>query len=410
MNSYNTIFQLLSEAKIFKDFRTQKRRYYVAPVRYDAWIPGRAKDSIKASEQGLVAFMDAPASSKDHYELSRKFDKEFPTTYYEPESPGKNKPWENYRLEQSLGMIVDHNLGTVNVDLEEFQKYHHRRPAPGNNRYSYTIPGPNSNFSNSPKVKKILALVVQQDHEVLKFKLAGTDTFKDMTVEQFLRVPDQAQQVIQKTSGTLTMYHGTSMARAREILKRGLRPGNSQGHSDLVSGYSEFNIYLSPNKETARNYASRAATVDRSSGVVLQVIVRDFTKIIPDEDTMNWIRNSRAGKYYDKVAKDIPDLHNKDSGEPYADTHFRHWNWKEVSPAMTKLLRLWMADPNAYRGSVAYRGSIPPRDIKIVQTYKITKMPRDPDDAEFDSAMKATHATLKDYDQDNPFHPAKQTK
>lgn len=266
MRASDIILRLLTEARLLKDYRTQKVRYYAAPVDY--------------SDQGYVVFADAPSDDVSHLNIIRQFNKDYP----------ENNIW------RSQGMIVDHASKTVNVDLEEFQQYRHRRPSPTNSRDSYTIAAPQSAFPESPlRMKKLLTLVVQQDPAVSEFKIVGSDTY-NMTVGEFLRVPDQAQTVVQKTSGEITVYHGTSMIRARQILAKGLRPGNSKGVSDLVPGYSDHNIYLTPNRETARNYASRAAQVDHSPAVVLQVKVRDFTKIVPDEDMMHWLRLSKLGK------------------------------------------------------------------------------------------------------------------
>lgn len=404
MRAQQIIFQVLTEARVFKDLRTQKGQteYMVAPAVY-------SDPETVSRDQGYIVLIDAPTNDDNYSKLRRQFDDNHRSVDKNRkfDSYGSQKEWwSNWSMQSWKGLIVSHSAKTVNVDLEHLLQHRHRRPDPKSDKHSWTIPLPGgsdgSPLSNLYTIK-MLKLVVQLDPAVANFKVVGSPTFSG-TVAELINTPDRAQTILQKTSGELTFYHGTSLARYQVIRRDGLRPGNTNGGSDVVPGYSDNNIYLAPDVETARNYATRAAVYDKGTAVVLKVTVRDFTKFVPDEDALHWIRNSKFGrKYYDQMAKGIPDLHNDKTGEPYSDTHFRHWNWTKASPELKKLLQLWQADGSTYRGSIAYRGSIRPSDIKVVETYKPQKMRRDPSDEEFKQSMDATRSTLKTYDDQNPF-------
>lgn len=397
MGAKAIIEQLLTEAKVMADYRTQKDHYIVIPVYLSSSGPNKI--------EGNYVFVDGDQTETSWSNLDSKWDDGPGKVWYDPikthTSFRGDKPepvWYRHVLNRGGAIDVNHATKMVNVNMERLNQHKHRRPDHKSMRtHSYTIAGPNGDFNaNSLILRKMLKLIVQQDPAVATFTFEGTDTLKG-TVQDALGRPDQAQTVLQKTSGELILYHGTSVVRAKAILKNGLTFGKNNGlPSDLARGYSERNIYLTPNKEEARNYASRAAIHDRSAGAVLQVIVRDFTKIVPDEDTMNWMKYAKARKHYDQVAKNVPELQLK-SGGVADDTHFRHWDWSKASPELKRLLVLWSMDAKSYRGAIAYRGSIPAKDIKLIQTYKPVKMARDPDEDEYDAAMAKTQATLKNY-------------
>ena len=126
-------------------------------------------------------------------------------------------------------------------------------------------------------------------------------------------------------------YHGTSKKRWEEaISKKGLRPGlnGNDAYVDLIPGYSEHNVYLASNAKTAEFYGKRQAEKDEDSQyVVLQVQVPASAKLRPDD-------------------------------------HFaKTFKGTDTSHAATKrgLREL---------GSIAYKGVILPKFIKVLSTKK----------------------------------------
>jgi len=77
----------------------------------------------------------------------------------------------------------------------------------------------------------------------LDFIVKGAGKQLPKTVEEVLKLKDPTDQILNQKS--IIMYHGTSSRRWQIIKKQGLRPGKTDDtYVDLVSGYSEFNVYL----------------------------------------------------------------------------------------------------------------------------------------------------------------------
>lgn len=162
------------------------------------------------------------------------------------------------------------------------------------------------------------------------FKLKGVSSpYNGMKIGEFMQEHDAVEQ-LDKREGAV-FYHGTSKKRWEEaISKKGLRPGlnGNDAYVDLIPGYSEHNVYLASNAKTAEFYGKRQAEKDEDSQyVVLQVQVLDSAKLRPDD-------------------------------------HFaKTFKGTDTSHAATKrgLREL---------GSIAYKGVILPKFIKVLSTKK----------------------------------------
>lgn len=110
------------------------------------------------------------------------------------------------------------------------------------------------------------------------------------TVGEVLEMRDPTDAMFAKEQ--LGMFHGTSMARWREIEAsgRGLMPGQTRDeYVDLIDGYSEHNVYLATNPKGAEFYGKRQAKKEGDDAyVVLRVSVPDAAKIVSDDQ---WARH-----------------------------------------------------------------------------------------------------------------------
>lgn len=147
---------------------------------------------------------------------------------------------------------------------------------------------------------------------------------------------------------------------------------------DLIKGYSEFNVYLTTNVHEAENYATRAAVDDRSKAVVLKVIVRDPTRFVLDEDTVNWMT-----------------VINPDGEKE--NIHFRNNNWRKWSNSanIAQQFQSKITKEINKEQTVAYKGNILPKDISVYEEYKPVAMSSDPGQEEYDQAMEKTLAGIK---------------
>jgi len=364
--------EILNEAIIYADKRTDKKLYQVTCL-YDR---GKLSKYIYLADQGKV-----PGIGAYKYELK-------------DDSLTK----ENLYPLSNTTLTVDHNNKIINLNVDFFQQ-RSRRPAKNNDHKSYTIPGADIGFRNNPLLlKKVLIDIMKFDPDVKNFIISSPSDFDGVSVERFINMQSPSENISSKTTGIIKLYHGTSMKRYDEIKIKGLRPNMTpEIYGDLVTGYSEYNIYLSVSIAEARNYASRAAVDDESLAVVLEVEINDFTKFVPDEDTLHWIEyaighNVKLKNYFI----------SKYGENKFNNTHFKHWKWtdSEMTPFKMDLLKLYLTTIHkgiTNTGTIAYKGSVKPSKIKMIESYKPTSMKRDPSEDEFQSATEKTLATFKKY-------------
>lgn len=295
----------------------------------------------------------------------------------------KDKPKDEPHYYAQLGhsLVVNHEDETINLDVSKATKRFSRRQSRSGNAKAYTIPHADTSFDNVHELQKIISSLRKIDPQISdSYKIVGSPDYESETVGSVFQRKRPGDQIVKGGDvKPLTLYHGTSSSRYSDIKTKGLVPGNApEVYADLVKGYSEHNIYLASTITEAENYATRAAVSDRSKAVVLNVTIKDFTKLVMDEDNASWMK-----------------VINPDGKE--TEVHFQHNEWKSW-PNADRIMQQFMskiASSLNKRGTVAYKGRIPASDITVHSTYKPAVMKRDPSEDEYFSAREKTLATLK---------------
>lgn len=178
------------------------------------------------------------------------------------------------------------------------------------------------------------------------FKIKGVPAHVAATVGKVLAQEDPTSKIL--SGSAPVMYHGTSMSRWQEIQHMGLIPGKTgEAYIDLIPGYSEHNVYLGTNPKIAEFYAKRQAKKDGDDqGVILQVKIPDPARLLGDDSYLP------RGTWNDEERRVIPP-------DP-----------EELRRASAGKLPLSKGGRES--GSFAYRGRIPPSNIKSVRTLKVT--------------------------------------
>jgi len=282
---------------------------------------------------------------------------------------------------------VDPSTGTL--DLSPFEsKTQSRYPAiKGNGSYAY--PHADTELEDDPrKVRKILKALLQGGFVQSDYRIFKSPVWRNKTVGEILGSSevDTVDEVSSKSFGSVKMYHGTSAVRWKVIKIKGLRPGSPTGidedaySNDVIKGYSDRMVYLTTKVSEAEKYAARAASIDRSIAVVLEVEVNDFTKFRLDEDNGGWLSSVMP-----EMPSDQQDVHFKGNwrGKPNADEIARKFEQKMLSTLRAK-------------GTVAYEGRIPASNLRVFETFKPARMTKkEPSDQEYQDALEKTRGTVK---------------
>jgi len=162
---------------------------------------------------------------------------------------------------------------------------------------SYVTPSGDVAFSSSgldlQKLFKHLMRVdprVTPDYQIV----SPDDKYDGKTIGQAAEAPRTTDVALGNAPGKLFAYHGTSTKRWPVIEKRGMHPGKfEEAYADQIPGYSVKNLYFTFDPATAENYATRAAIWDTAGALILKVEIPDITRIIPDEDSINWFELDR---------------------------------------------------------------------------------------------------------------------
>lgn len=260
---------------------------------------------------------------------------------------------------------------------------------------SYSIYGHENIFgSNIKKLQQFLKAMVEYDPEISTYTISSGANFDGNTVQQVLEMEDVHNTLHQGTGGSVTFYHGTSLKKAEVILKDGLKPNKTREHyGDLQTDWSEYNVYLTLDLATARGYATRAAAWDKGRAAVLTVQVEDFTKLLPDEDSMHWFDYT-----LEKVSTDRREafarLFQKETGKEPA-VHVKWWKWNDpIAKSLIRIFRTILPKLSA-KGNLAYKGTISPSKIQILETWKPATMPMDPTAAQWQAAHDETSASVR---------------
>lgn len=289
---------------------------------------------------------------------------------------------------------------TIDLDIS-YKQNMNRRPAPNSRGFdpadgpSYVIPSGNTAFagaSTNLDLIKLLKHLLKDDFRVTRdFKVIGSERHRGQTVGGVVGEPRDVDVALGHGPRLkpLVAYHGTSMMRAKQILKHGLIPGKGKEYVDKIPGHSNKNIYLTVNPESAENYATRQAIWDKTNeAAVLQVTIppEALVNLTFDEDAMEgWATLSRP---YTLTVADPSQFNGLAKGESYVlkDTHSRTLFERMLSGAWVddaeyQALVAEVYNPKKYiknsikHGLVPYQGTIPASWIRLYRSYPKVKYP-----------------------------------
>lgn len=284
-------------------------------------------------------------------------------------------------------LLVDIDRGLVSLD-DSWKENLPRRPDK-NSKKTYVIPSGDVGFlSKELELKKLLSFLMKVDERVTgDFRvISPDDKYKGLTVSQVISTPRTSDILTSGIDKKLVAYHGTSTKRWNQIQRLGLVPGKFENfYADLVRDYSEYNVYLTMDPRTAENYATRAATWDGGNALVLKIEVPDFSKVVPDEDTIRRVelgrdyavtrlgddRTFEIGKQL-SFSEALAILKKKD--EWRQDEEFAAF-LRDVSGRLSILMND-VVKKISKSGTFAYRGRIPPAFIRKWKEYPKKAYPK----------------------------------
>ena len=360
----------------------------------------------------------------------------------------------NYSDPNSHGWFsIDDDKKLINFDITKFTDTDTRRPASKMDNYNhrakeaYPLFGGATSFNRIIVMIKVLKAVVKHDPKTASYKIEGDERVNGKLVSDIisgkanLEKYDHAKLFDTKTE-SVTLFHGTSEKLSKLILKSGLK--NSQreiSYGDMIDGYSEKNVYLAFNPAEAANYATRQAIDNNSKAVILEVTLyrKQFEKLLADEDSMHWFEHLPSG-YKKRFLKNNPIIDEIWDGE--FTTHIKHLKhdekkfglkWLRTQSGLNKEFKeraiyvfkkygldtevkieevetqTFMSLVKTFvdgttnlslkkTGVVAYPGSIPASQVKVLKTWEIkgTKISKDDySKKEYHDAIDKQQSTVK---------------
>jgi hypothetical protein len=424
-NGYVTYFQLGKNARGGKQMAVMdpndpfKNRnnilgQYVQKVEKD---PKLKADADKLVQLGFLQIKD---KKEEFPEITSKYHNDlFPTPADVPAVVQKYSD-EGY---DSAGntLKVDHDNKVIDLDAN-WQELNPRRTDPrkeGGAAYSgasYVIPSGSTAFENNELgLQKMLKFLMSQDSRIKSdYKITGDEKYRMMTVGQLVEKPGEVETAL-TGRGKLVMFHGTSKARWRIIESKGLRPGASNDvYIDLVTGWSDKNVYLTFSHTNAENYATRQAIKDKSEAVVLRVEVPDVANLVADEDVFGqwspkrkydifikgrygeWRPYTVGGKN-ESYLKNIMEMFGNDGIEMEGDG-------KELYKDVMQYITNELPKKSLREGVIAYRGFIPPKFIELDMVYerkpfKTGERKGGPDEEEYNRIRQSVQQSARRYDE-----------
>lgn len=303
-------------------------------------------------------------------------------TVYEPIKPGFEF------------LLVDTGAKLVSLD----SSWSERRPRRGGGMpgganqggkgKSYVMPSGDVGFvGDTLSLQKLLKHLMGVDPRVTAdYKVVSPDDkFRGKTIGDVAGAKRTTDVALGTAPGPLIAYHGTSVKRWPAIEKGGMKPGKFETpYSDQIPGYSEGNLYFTTDPHTAENYATRAGIWDKSTPLILKVEIPDFTRIVPDEDSMGWFNLSRPYTLTDSDG-DTETL----EGEMHMSNAMRlvqqGGTKVKADSEFVALRREIEGQINSYltksvgSGLFAYRGPILPKFINRWKQYPLKSYPRSVD-------------------------------
>lgn len=424
-NGYVTYFQLGKNASGGKQMavmdpndpfknRNKILGQYVQKVEKD---PELKADADKLVQLGFLQIKD---QKEEFPKITSKFHNDlFPT----PEDvPAVTQKYFDTGYDSAGNTLkVDHDNKVIDLDAN-WQELNPRRTdpkKPGGAAYSgasYVIPSGSTAFENNELgLQKMLKFLMSQDSRITPdYKITGDEKYRTVTVGQLVKKPGEVETAL-TGRGKLVMFHGTSKARWRMIESKGLRPGASDDvYMDLVSGWSDKNVYLTFSHTNAENYATRQAIKDSSEAVVLRVEVPDISNLVADEDTFGQWKPPRKynifikGRYGEWTpyevggsegvyVKNILEMFGKDGVEMEGDG-------KELYKDLMQYVKNELPKKSLTQGVIAYRGFIPPKFIELDMVYerkpfKTGERKGGPDEEEYNRIRQSVQRSARRYDE-----------
>jgi len=303
---------------------------------------------------------------------------------------------------------LDVSIANQEISLDQaWRRQMHRRP--GNSRSkTYVIPSGTVAFSGEQvALQKVLKHLLRVDRRVTSdFKVTGSERYRGQTIGDLIGEPRDVDVALtgRGTKGKiqpLVAYHGTSAKRWAIIKSRGLIP-NMQGkvYQDLIPNYSDKNVYLALEPDEAENYATRQAIWDKSSAVVLKVIIRDPDKMVADEDWIGIGGSIKLSRPYFLTIKDpkygrpgtkreVQQSHPKNALEIRGakvyeeDAEFQAYYHEVIERSVAKFLK-----DSIRAGVFGYRGRVQARDMNVFMEYPRVPYPGGEDWGDFETYQK----------------------
>lgn len=370
-----------------------------------------------ADELVKLGFVKVVNKEQKYKDITSKYNKElFPTPADVPDITPLYE--QNYDFRGDNTLKVDHIKKVIDLDKNYTQSMP-RRTDPsksGGASYrgsSYVIPSGDVAFKgNQLGLQKMLKFLLQQDSRLTPdYKFVGDEKYRKMTVGELVEKSGEVESAL-TGRGKLVMFHGTSEKRWSIIQKKGMRPGSAgEVYYDMVTGWSENNVYLTFDHSVAENYATRQAIKDKSKAVVLRVEVPDVSNLVADEDTFGYITFSRPyqiqvkSRYGDEEPYTVKSEHVKNMLDTFGQKRVK---MDEEGQALYKELMQYITNElpkkSLKSGTIAYRGIIPPKFIQLDMIYSKTpfKTPEQkggPDMGEYEEIRKGVQQTAKRYDE-----------
>jgi len=379
--------------------------------------PERMKIVQKMLDAGLLTIEEKELSLWDvKPNQSRNFRGKNPELFQDPDNIPKTAGY----IKSTLGYSSPVNAIKIDkdkkqIDLDAFHAdWRTRRPGKNRDGKSYVIPSGDVAFGEKMlPLQKMFKHILRRDSGVDEtFKIVGSEKFRGQTVADVISAPREYDAALTGQAGPITMYHGTSVKRWKEIQKKGLVPGKyGEAYADLIPGYSENNVYLTVSPAEAENYATRQAIKDKSKAMVLKVTVPDYTRFRPDEDQMGRIKLSRPYSLEVKrlTMNNMPvDLEEVSPRNFFYALRIDHYVPSEELEALKKEVESKISNELVSKslkgGTIAYKGRIPPKFIKPFMEYKrqAFKTPErkgGPSDEEYQTIRKDVQQKAKRFDE-----------
>lgn len=344
--------------------------------------------------------------------------------------------------------LLDTKTETLNLDVTKYDASRDRRAnikvnavtSSRDAKKAYPILGASvKEFKDTTALVKIMKELIRKKPVYAGYTVIGDDRVHGQTVSAIAankNIPGTFNKLFDPRATEIIVYHGTSQERATDILKNGLRTGaRSETYADLVQNYSASNVYLAFSPGEAANYATREAINDGSNAVILKVRIpaMKFGNLRPDEDSMHWMKETVSRSFIKQLYANNPILQAIWGNVGGPSIHFKSLdhqnkifglNWiygsdrtSEFTKHATKVLKaaglakdsqaikdvekhLYVAIMKMYiegafkkgmknTGTVAYKGSIPAKDIALVKSWTVRGSMVDmyPDEDEYKIAL-----------------------